>query len=233
MQRSSISTSARDVALAGQQTKRPRSSSRASNVHPREYRETEHVPPAPYAESLTPTATPGMYGSQPSPNHPQRPHQRVPGPPQPEWRLSPAPQNPQSQQQSWHHPPPPPPPPPPHSGPAYNPSTYGPIHPTVNTNAPLPPLPGKLGVDTSKWGVRYNQQLHGQTPPPLPVCGLIPARCLDVTDHRICIASSREHNGPVEHVDRGELSCSQPACVDRSSRPSCQHRGASAMGRRV
>ncbi|GAD96950.1 hypothetical protein NFIA_025380 [Paecilomyces variotii No. 5] len=69
---------------------------------------------------------------------------------------------------TWNLPGPPPPPPPPPPAPAsYNPSTYGPMPgavPIPNAAARLSPALG--AVDTSKWGVRYNQQHH--QPPPLP-----------------------------------------------------------------
>ncbi|KAL1855542.1 hypothetical protein Plec18167_004113 [Paecilomyces lecythidis] len=69
---------------------------------------------------------------------------------------------------TWNLPgPPPPPPPPPPGPPSYNPSTYGPMPGAVPVpNAAVRLSPALGAVDTSKWGVRYNQQHH--QPPPLP-----------------------------------------------------------------
>ncbi|KUL87254.1 hypothetical protein ZTR_03373 [Talaromyces verruculosus] len=80
-----------------------------------------------------------MYGSQPPPHSAGG----YPNPPQPEWRSN--------------QPPP---------SASYNPSTYGPIHPTAPTASPAPPVSPGPNVDTTSWGVRYNQ--HGPPPPPLP-----------------------------------------------------------------
>lgn len=100
-----------------------------------------------------------MYGSQPHSN-----------PPQPEWRL---PQ--QQSQQAWQPPAAPPPPPAPASAPSYNPINYGPMSGTATMGAPAPPAPGP-GVNTTLWGVRYNQQQQQHqlySPPPLPVSGFL------------------------------------------------------------
>lgn len=117
-------------------------------------------------EALTPAI---MYGSQ----------QSYSNPPQPEWRLPPQSQTPpQPQPQPAWQQPSAASPPPPASTPAslYNPINYGPMTPgTVTMGAP--PVPGP-GVDTTMWGVRYNQQqqhqeqqqqLNPYPPPPLPV----------------------------------------------------------------
>ena len=110
-----------------------------------------------------------MYGSQPYSNPPQ----------QPEWRLPP-----QSQPQHQHHQQHPAwqpavSPPPPTSTPSYSPNNYGPMPGTLTMGAPSVPGPG---VDTTMWGVRYNQQQQQQlqqlqhttySPPPLPVGDLI------------------------------------------------------------
>ncbi|RJE27326.1 hypothetical protein PHISCL_00336 [Aspergillus sclerotialis] len=97
-----------------------------------------------------------MYGSQAYSNPPQ----------QPEWRLPPQsqPQHQQQQQPAWQ---PAVSPPPPTSAPSYNPINYGSMPGTVTMGASSVPGPG---VDTTMWGVRYNQQQqqHTYSPPPLP-----------------------------------------------------------------
>ncbi|EED21707.1 conserved hypothetical protein [Talaromyces stipitatus ATCC 10500] len=79
-----------------------------------------------------------MYGSQPPPHYAGG----YQNPPQPEW-------------QSHQHTP----------SATYNPSTYGPIHPTTSPAPPVSPP----NVDTSSWGVRYNHQHMAQGPPPPPL----------------------------------------------------------------
>ncbi|KAJ9375248.1 hypothetical protein DTO282E5_232 [Paecilomyces variotii] len=99
-----------------------------------------------------------MFGRNSSNNRPSGPH----NPP------SKKPAQNSHTPQTWNLPGPPPPPPPPPPAPAsYNPSTYGPMPgamPVPNAAARL--SPALAAVDTSKWGVRYDQQQH--QPPPLP-----------------------------------------------------------------
>src|SRR5437667_398625 len=129
-----------------------------------------------------------MYGSQP-PGHPPYFYQTSPGLPQAEWQQHPSQQHGPQWQGSESLPPPPLPPPSQPGTSVYNPNTYGPMpgsgHPT-SVESHIPPAAGfpPGGVDTSRWGVRYNQQqqhqthhqhqasLHGtqSSPPPMPVC---------------------------------------------------------------
>ncbi len=130
-----------------------------------------------------------MYGSQP-PSHPPYIYHTSTGLPQPEWQKPPS----RPQWQGSESLPPPPLPAPSLPGTAvYNPTAYGPmpgvghsIH--VDTHVPPPSGFPPSVVDTSRWGVRYNQQqqqqqqhqshhqhqasLHGtqSSAPPLPVC---------------------------------------------------------------
>lgn len=95
------------------------------------------------------------------------------GPPQPEWRLPPRPPTTAtgtttattatSTPSTSPVPPPHPPAPSAPAIPSYNPNAFGPM-------PGVPPV--ATGIDTTAWGVKFNQHQHHQAhspPPPLPV----------------------------------------------------------------
>ncbi|KAL1957063.1 hypothetical protein VTO42DRAFT_6321 [Malbranchea cinnamomea] len=108
----------------------------------------------------------------------------------PEW------QNPPAASQPWQGPEhvaptPPPPPLPPPGGSVYNPGMYGAM-PSHDPNTPTAAHIG--GLDTSRWGVKYNQQLqqqqqqqqqyqHPQGHGPSPVPPPVPPRPASAVDH--------------------------------------------------
>ncbi|KAK2768734.1 hypothetical protein FQN54_000590 [Arachnomyces sp. PD_36] len=100
-----------------------------------------------------------MYGSYHHPSH----QQGASGHPQQDWNQ-PTDQAPYQGSQAWNQPDQ-------SAGPSYNPGTYGPM-PGGGSNFSVA---GPGNVDTSQWGVRYNQAHQGSNtptnatiPPPLP-----------------------------------------------------------------
>jgi len=124
------------------------------------------------------------------------------GPPQPEWRLPPRPPTTAtgtttattatSTPSTSPVPPPHPPAPSAPAIPSYNPNAFGPM-------PGVPPV--ATGIDTTAWGVKFNQHQHHQAhspPPPLPVSashGLLELSQIPMLTE-CCLASSSHCNRP-------------------------------------